>query len=75
MTGTSTGDLDSIASEKAFSQWVSSMVDVVDIIDTIDDPMDAVSGLLSGLDTDGVELQHSARKTRARGLGRAHDGH
>lgn len=56
----------SIASEKAFSQWISSMDDVIDVVDSIEDPLDAISGLLSGLDADGVELQHSAREMRAR---------
>ena len=60
----------SIASEKAFSQWVSSMVDVIDIIDTLEDPVDAISGILSGVDADGVELQHTARKIRSHGQGR-----
>jgi hypothetical protein len=60
----------SIASEKALSQWVSNMYEVIEIVDTIEDPLDAISGLLKGIDTDGVELQHAAaniRKGEARG--------
>ncbi len=56
----------SIASEKAFSQWIYSMSGVVDVVDTIEDPVEAISGLLSGVDADGVELQHAAREIRAR---------
>lgn len=56
----------SIASEKALSQWVSSMAGVIDVVDSIEEPLDAISGLLSEVDADGVELQHAAREIRAR---------
>jgi hypothetical protein len=56
----------SIASEKALSQWVSRMGDVVEIVDTIEDPLDAISGLLKDVDTNGVDLQHSVDEIRTR---------
>lgn len=57
----------SIASEEAFSQWICSMAEVVCLLDTIEDPVEAISGLLSGIDADGVELQHAARGIRSPG--------
>ncbi len=60
----------SIASERAFSEWVSSVSDVIDVIETIEDPVDAICGLLSEVKGDGVELQHQARVIRAERVGR-----
>jgi hypothetical protein len=56
-----------IAAKEAFSQWVCSMAGVVALVDTIEDPVEAISGLLSGIDADGVELQHAAREIRSIG--------
>jgi hypothetical protein len=56
-----------IAAEEAFSQWVCSMAEAVALVDNIEDPIEAISGLLSGIDADGVELQHAVREIRSLG--------
>jgi len=56
----------SIASEKAFSDWVSRVREVTDLVDIVEDPVDAIYGCLSGEKASGVDLQHEAQKIRTR---------
>ena len=56
----------SVASEKAFSLWLSHTPDILEISESIDDPLDAIYGMLSHVKKTGVELQHEAREIRAR---------
>jgi hypothetical protein len=56
----------SIASEKAFEAWLSQVSQALEIAETIEDPVEAIYGMLSHVKKSGVELQHEARKLRAR---------
>lgn len=56
----------SIASEKAFTAWLSQVSEVLDIAETIEDPVEAIYGMLSHVKKTGVELQHEVREARAR---------
>jgi len=56
----------SIASENAFSDWVSTARGVTNLVDLVGDPVDAIYGCLSGEKTSGVDLQHEAQKMRTR---------
>jgi len=56
----------SIASEKAFSDWVSRVSEITDVIDMVEDPVDAIYGVMSEEKLTGVDLQHEASKIRAR---------
>lgn len=55
----------SIASEKAFSSWLSQVSEVLEVAEAIDDPVEAIYGMLSHVERSGVELQHEARRIRA----------
>ncbi len=56
----------SVAAEKAFSEWVARVSEVLEVVGFLDDPVDAIYGMLSHVKKSGVELQHEARKIRAR---------
>ncbi len=56
----------SIASEKAFTAWLSQVSEVLDVAESIEDPVEAIYGMLSHVKKTGVELQHEAREARAR---------
>jgi len=56
----------SIASEKAFAAWVSQVSEAMDLVESIHDPIETIHGMLSHVKKTGVELQHEARKIRAR---------
>lgn len=55
----------SVASEKAFSAWLSEVSEVLDFAESVKDPVEAIYGMLSGVKKTGVELQHEAREIRA----------
>ncbi|MBO3769211.1 MAG: hypothetical protein QXS51_00765 [Thermoproteota archaeon] len=55
----------SIASEKAFSAWLSEVSEVLEFAENIEDPVEAIYGMLSHVKKTGVELQHEASKIRA----------
>lgn len=56
----------SIAAEKAFNRWVSEVSEAIEIVGLLDDPVDAIYGMLSHVKKSGVELQHEARRIRAK---------
>ncbi|MHA1582418.1 MAG: hypothetical protein ACTSYM_08035 [Candidatus Baldrarchaeia archaeon] len=56
----------SVAAEKAFSEWVARVSEVFEVVGFLDDPVDVIYGMLSHVKRSGVELQHEARKIRAR---------
>jgi len=53
------------AAEEALQQWCSDMEDAGSTVEEIDDPLDAIKGMLKGVQKTGVELQHEARRYRA----------
>jgi len=60
----------SIASEKAFTAWLSQMSEVMEAVNSVDDPVEAIYGMLSHVKKTGVELQHEVRRLRAARIGR-----
>ncbi|MBS7655859.1 hypothetical protein KEJ50_05095 [Candidatus Bathyarchaeota archaeon] len=56
----------SIASEKAFTAWVSQVSEVLEIAESIEDSVEAIHGTLSHVKKTGVELQHEAREFKAK---------
>jgi len=54
------------AAEEAFSQWSSEKEKALSLFEFVGDPVEAIEGLLEGVDKSGVELQHEARRIRAR---------
>ncbi|MBS7651655.1 MAG: hypothetical protein QXD04_02530 [Candidatus Bathyarchaeia archaeon] len=55
----------SVASEKAFSAWLSQVSEVLEVAESVEDPVEAIYGMLSHVERSGVELQHEARRIRA----------
>lgn len=56
----------SVASEKAFTLWLSQVSEVLDFAESIGDPVEAIYGMLSYVKRTGVDLQHEAREIRAK---------
>jgi len=54
------------AAEEAFSQWSSEKEKALSLFEFVGDPVEAIEGLLEGVGKSGVELQHEARRIRAR---------
>ena len=54
----------SIASERAFTTWLSQVSEALDIAESIEDPVETIYGMLSHVKRTGVELQHEAGRTR-----------
>ena len=56
----------SIASEKAFTAWLSQLSGILEEVEAVEDPVEAIHGMLSHVKKTGVELQHELRRIRAR---------
>jgi len=56
----------SVACEKAISMWLSQVSEILNIVELVEDPIEAIYGMLSHVKKSGVELQHEARRIRAR---------
>ena len=56
----------SVAAERALSQWAGREKDLDSLLEDIGDPVEAIEGMLSHLETDSVTLQHKASQIRAR---------
>ncbi|MCD6470005.1 hypothetical protein J7L29_04320 [Candidatus Bathyarchaeota archaeon] len=56
----------SVACEKAISMWLSQVSEILNIVELIEDPIEAIYGMLPHVKKSGVELQHEARRIRAR---------
>jgi len=54
------------AAEEAFNRWSSEVEKVLGLFEFMGDPVEAIEGLLEGVGKSGVELQHEARRIRAR---------
>jgi hypothetical protein len=56
----------SIASEKAFTAWLSQVSEALDTVESIEDPVETIYGMLSHVKRSGVELQHEAKGIRTK---------
>ncbi|MHA1594577.1 MAG: hypothetical protein ACTSXJ_05395 [Candidatus Baldrarchaeia archaeon] len=56
----------SVAAEKALSEWVARVSEAIKVVGLIEDPVEAIYGMLSHVKKSGVELQHEARRIRAK---------
>lgn len=53
------------AAEEAFLWWMARQEALLKEVGAPEDPVGAIKGLLAGVDKNGVELQHEARRARA----------
>lgn len=56
----------STAADKALMNWATGVTEATGVVGILDDPISAVYGMLSHVKKSGVELQHEARKLRAK---------
>ncbi|MBI3023346.1 MAG: hypothetical protein HYY68_06415 [Thaumarchaeota archaeon] len=56
----------STAADKALMHWVSEVTEAIAVVGMLEDPVSAIDGMLSHVKKGGVELQHEARKIRAK---------
>jgi len=54
------------AAEEAFNRWASEVEKALGLFEFMGDPVETIEGLLEGVGKSGVELQHEARRIRAR---------